>query len=228
MKSYLLHLFYKEWIKTRWAFLGMLVLGIATILYIFTAVENKITLMGAQTILLRILYDEPPVIYYASFQYIPLLTALSIGISQYIPEVMQKRIRLTLHLPVKNNVLISGMAGFGLLLLTLSNLLYAGLFLCYNIRLFPEEITAPVMISLTPWLLSSYIAYNFIAMIAVEPSTGRKVIYSVIAYYTIRLFLVGNEPHGAFGASIPVMVLMAVLSSGLVLYSSQRFYKGEK
>ncbi len=228
MNRYLLHLFYKEWIKTRWAFLGILLLGIVTILYIFTAVENKITLMGAKTIMLRILYDEPPVIYYASFQYIPLLTALCIGISQYIPEVMQKRIRLTLHLPIKNNILISGMAGFGLLLLTLGNLIYAGLFLSYNIRLFPEEITKPVMISLTPWLLGSYIAYNFIALIAVEPSKWRKVVYSVIAYYILQLFLVGNESHGAFGASIPVMVLLVVLSSCLVLYSSQRFYKGEK
>ncbi len=228
MTRYLLHLFYKEWIKTRWAFLGTLIPGIAIIMYIFTAVENKITLKGAKTIMLRILYDEPPFIYYASFQYIPLLTALCIGLSQYIPEVMQKRIRLTLHLPVKNTVLISGMAGFGLLLLTLSNLIYAGLFLCYNIRLFPEEITKPVMISLIPWFLSSYMAYNFMALIAVEPGKWRKLAYSVIAYYILQLFLTGKEPHGAFGASIPVMILMAVLSSGLVLYSSQRFYKGEK
>ena len=81
MKRYFLHLFYKEWLKTRWAFLGTLLLGTATILYIFIAVENKITLTGAKTILLRILYDEPPVIYYASFLYIPLLTALAIGIA---------------------------------------------------------------------------------------------------------------------------------------------------
>lgn len=224
----LLHLFYKEWIKTRWAFLGALILGIATILYIFTGVENKITLLGAKTVMLRILYDEPPVIYYASFQYIPLLMALCIGISQYVPEVTQKRIRLTLHLPLKNNVLISGMAGFGLLLLTIGNLIYTGLFLYYNIRLFPQEITNPVLLSLTPWLLSSYVAYNFIALIAVEPSKWRKVMYSVIAYYVLQLFLVGNEPHGAYAASIPVMIVLVVVSSCLILYSSQRFYKGEK
>ena len=228
MKRILLHLFYKEWIKTRWAFLGMLLLGIAAILYIFTAVENKITLLGAKTILLRILYDEPPVIYYASFRYIPLLTAIAVGISQYVPEITQKRIRLTLHLPVGNHALIAGLAGFGLALLTLGNLLYTGLFLYYNVRLFPAEITRPVMISLTPWLLSSYIAYNFIAMIAMEPGKWRKVVYSVIAWYILQFFLVGDHPHGAFGASIPVMVLMLVASSGGVLYASQRFYKGER
>lgn len=228
MKRTLLHLFYKEWIKTRWAFLGMLLLGIVAILYIFTAVENKITLQGAKTILLRILYDEPPVIYYASFRYIPLLTAIAVGISQYVPEITQKRIRLTLHLPVGNHALIAGMAGFGLALLTLGNLLYTGLFLYYNVRLFPAEITRPVMISLTPWLLSSYIAYNFIAMIAMEPGKWRKVAYSVIAWYILQFFLVGDRPHGAFGASIPVLVLMTALSAGGVLYTSQRFYKGER
>ena len=224
----ILHLFYKEWIKIRWAFLGMLLLGIVSILYIFTDVENKITLLGAKTVMLRVLYDEPPYIYYLTFRYIPLLTALAIGISQYVPEVMQKRIRLTLHLPLHNNTLILSMAVFGICLLTAANLIFTGVFLYYNIRLFPAEITYPVIKTLIPWFAGSYIAYNFIAMIAMEPNKWRKVAYSVITYYLLQLFLVAGEPHGAYAASIPVMILLVIASSCFVLYSSQRFYKGEK
>lgn len=224
----ILHLFYKEWIKTRWAFFGMLLVGIACVLYIFTGIENKITLLGAKTVMLRILYDEPPYIYYATFRYLPLLTALAIGISQYVPEVMQKRIRLTLHLPLHNNTSILSMAAFGISLLSLGNLIFTGIFLYYNIRLFPAEITRPVVTTLVPWLAGSYIAYNFIAMIAMEPNKWRKAVYSVIAWYLLRLFLETGEPHGAYAASIPTMLLLVLASSCFVLYSSQRFYKGEK
>lgn len=169
-------LFYKEWVKTRGAFLGTLVVGIACILYIYTGIENKITLQGAKSVMLRILYDEPPYLFYAAFRYMPLLTALAIGLSQYIPEVLQKRIRLTLHLPLSNNRLILLMASYGLLLLTIGNLLYGGLFLYYNIRLFPTEITSPLMLSILPWVLAGYVAYNFIALIAITKPLEQTIL----------------------------------------------------
>ena len=99
------HLFYKEWIKTRTAFFCSLLVGVGVVFYIFIGVENKITLMGAKNYTLNILYSNPPVIYYSLLRYLPLLAAVSIGISQYVPEVAQRRIRLTLHLPVGNRTL---------------------------------------------------------------------------------------------------------------------------
>lgn len=99
------HLFYKEWIKTRTAFFCSLLVGVGVMFYIFIGVENKITLMGAKNYTLNILYSNPPVIYYSLLRYLPLLAAVCIGISQYVPEVAQRRIRLTLHLPVGNRTL---------------------------------------------------------------------------------------------------------------------------
>lgn len=223
-----LHLFYKEWIKTRWAFLCMLLLGICAIFYIFTGVENRITMIGAKNYMLRVLYDDPQIIYYSLFRFIPFLLALSIGITQYVPEVMQKRIRLTLHLPCRNNQLIATMVGFGLLLLTLGNGIYTGILLYCNVRIFPAEITGPVMTSIMPWLLGSYMTYNFIAMIAMEPNRWRQVIYAIIAWYIVNLFLMKGNVHGAYAASLPVMLILLLASSCLVLYSAYRFYKGEK
>ena len=115
------HLFYKEWIKTRTAFFCSLLVGVGVVFYIFIGVENKITLMGAKNYTLNILYSNPPVIYYSLLRYLPLLAAVSIGISQYVPEVAQRRIRLTLHLPVGNRTLFIGMAFYGLLLITIFN-----------------------------------------------------------------------------------------------------------
>lgn len=137
------HLFYKEWIKTRAAFFGTLIVGIGVVFYIFIGVENRITLMGAKGYTLYMLYNNPPVIYYGLLRYIPLLAAVCIGVSQYAPEVAQRRIRLTLHLPVGNRTLVAGMALYGLLLITLFNAIVLALFCYKNSVLFPAEVTVP-------------------------------------------------------------------------------------
>ena len=134
------HLFYKEWIKTRTAFFCSLLVGVGVVFYIFIGVENKITLMGAKNYTLNILYSNPPVIYYSLLRYLPLLAAVSIGISQYVPEVAQRRIRLTLHLPVGNRTLFIGMAFYGLLLITIFNAIVLGFFLWKNSFIFRPKL----------------------------------------------------------------------------------------
>ena len=223
-----LHLFYKEWLKTRWAFLYALTAGVCVILYIFAGVENRITLIGAKNYMLRVLYDDPQVIYYSSMRYVPLLMALCVGITQWIPEVAHRRIRLTLHLPAGKNRLVITMAGFGIAMLTVGNLLFAALLLLFNMQVFPWEITAPVMASIVPWLLGSYAAYGFIALIAMEPNRWRQLIYTVIGWYVTGLFITGVKMHGAYAGCTPVLAITALAVSCLVLYSAYRFYKGER
>ena len=96
------HIFYKEWIKTRWTYLAALVLGLATVFYVFIRVENGMERFGAKTYMLKVLYDNPPLIYYRMLLYVPLLIAASVGVTQYLPETVNRRIRLMLHLPVAN------------------------------------------------------------------------------------------------------------------------------
>lgn len=224
----LLHIFYKEWIKTRWAALASLAIGVAVTLYIFTVVANKMTVLGAKVYTLQVLYDNPPVIYYSLLMYIPLLIALCVGITQYLPEVNQKRIRLTLHLPVKNNRLILYMALYGVVALTVANIVVLGLFMWKNIAVFPDEVTMPVLRSLLPYFLVSYPAYNFIAMIAMEPNRWRQLIYTVIALLVLSPFMVGIGAHGANFQNVWALLLMTVASFPLLLYTSHRFNKGEK
>ena len=107
------HIFYKEWIKTRWTYLAALVLGLATVFYVFIRVENGMERFGAKTYMLKVLYDNPPLIYYRMLLYVPLLIAACVGVTQYLPETVNRRIRLMLHLPVANTRLVLGMALYG-------------------------------------------------------------------------------------------------------------------
>ena len=224
----ILHLFYKEWIKTRWAFLGALIIGICIVFYIFIMVENRMTMLGAKNYTLSVLYDNPPVIYYSLLQYIPLLTAICIGISQYIPEVKNKRIRLTLHLPMNNQKLIACMALFGLVLITVSNGSIFVLFEWKNQLLFPAEVTRPVTVTIINWFIASYLAYNYIAMTALEPNGYRQLLYAITGLILLSLYFNNINFHGAYKDSAPVLAIIALVSCPLVLFSGYRLNKGER
>lgn len=224
----LLHIFYKEWIKSRLALLGSLAIGLATTFYIFAKVENHIVKFGAKIYMMKVLYDNPPIIYYQALMYIPLIIALCVGITQYMPEVTSRRIRLTLHLPAKNSNLITYMALYGMVAITIANALIFGLFVWKNVGLFPSQITIPVISSMLPWFLVAYPAYNFIAMVAMEPNRWRQLIYTLVGYYALSPFIVSGGAHGSYFSSTPALLFMTIASFPLVLYTSYRFSKGER
>lgn len=222
------HLFYKEWIKTRWAFWATLAVGIAVIYYIFTMAENRMTMLGGKEYMLSILYDNPPRIYYSWLQYLPLLGAVCIGVSQYMPEVRNKRIRLTMHLPMDNDKLIIGMSVFGLMLISIFNAILLGFFLYENHAHFPAEITGPVTSTIINWFAASYLAYNYIGMTAMEPNGYRKLVYALTGLILLSLYYGDIDFHGAYSGATWFLVIIALMSCPLVLFSTHRFYKGER
>ena len=209
------HIFYKEWIKTRWTYLAALVLGLATVFYVFIRVENGMERFGAKTYMLKVLYE-------------PLLIAACVGVTQYLPETVNRRIRLMLHLPVANTRLVLGMALYGVAAVTVSNALLYGLFAAKSAALFPAEITLPALKSVLPWLLAAYPVYGFIAMVALEPNRWRALLYAVTGYYLISPFVVCGEAPGSYFSSALSLLAIAAGSFPLLLYSSYRFSKGER
>lgn len=224
----ILHLFYKEWIKTRLSFICSLLVGIGVVFYIFMIVENKMTLTGAKTYTMNVLYSNPPIIYYSLLRYIPILIAICVGVSQYMPEVVQKRIRLTLHLPLDNRRLFLSMELFGLLLITVANVVLFSLFYWKNHALFPTEVTHPVEATALAWFLAAYVVYNYIAMTALEPNRVRQVVYAITGVILLTLYFHEVPFHGAYAASTPALALLAVATCPLMLFSGFRFNKGER
>lgn len=220
------HLFYKEWIKTRWAFFFTLLVGLLSVWHIFTLVSNKMELTGAKNFTLKILYADPPVIYYIYLKYIPLIIAVAIGLSQFVPELIKKRYRLLLHLPAKNEFLIMSMSLFGLILLSISYCIIYTFFLWQNTSVFPSEVTVPVLKSLIPWFLSGYFIYNFIVLITLEPKWSRRIVYLISLYLLSDYYLVDIKQHGAYSSSVPVLLLMVVITMPLLFYSYKRLNKG--
>ena len=89
--------FYKEWIKTRYFFLIALVLSVLFCVYAMLNINRVIELKGAAHIWEVMLQRDAIFIHYLRF--VPLLMGAVAGMMQFVPEMQQKRIKLTLHLP---------------------------------------------------------------------------------------------------------------------------------
>ena len=218
------HLLYKEWIKTRWyAAVG---LAGSLILSVYACIDAVSMLhdMGGTFFYSTLLTGNIALM--TQLKYLPLAIALLIGLPQFLPEITNKRIRLTLHLPVGSTAVVYTMVLYGLAVFCCT-LLPALLITTATLAAsFPAEVVVATLQTLLPWLLGGMTAYFFTAMIAFEPVWKFRFGYILIAYLTLRFFYLGYGVGNAVTA-YPLLLVITLVSSLAVIYTSHRFNKGE-
>ncbi len=218
------HLIYKEWLKTRWFASIALLLNLGVLIYIFIALRSSFLSAGGTIYLSTLMTYKTQ--FFSLYRYIPLGIALLIGLSQFIPEITDKRIKLALHLPLHNLQIIYIMVAYGfvLLLLTLipGILIFTGLISVY----LPAEITIPVLQTMSPWLLGGFCAYFLIATVALEPAWKFRFLYILVSYKVLTLFFMYLSIGNAVSL-LPVLCLITGLSGIAPVYTSYRFNKGQ-
>lgn len=218
------HLIYKEWVKTRWFASIALLLNLGVLVYIFMSLRSSFLSVGGVTYLSALMTYKTQ--FFFIYRYIPLGIALLVGISQFVPEITDKRIKLALHLPLHNLRIIYTMVVYGFVLLALCMipgiLIFTGLISIY----LPAEITLPVLQTMLPWMLGGFCAYFLIAMIAMEPVWKFRFLYLLVSYKVLSLFFM-HLPIGNAVSLLPVLCLVTCLSSIAPVYTSYRFNKGQ-
>ncbi len=218
------HLIYKEWLKTRWFASIALLLNLGVLIYIFIALRSNFLSAGGTIYLSTLMTYKTQ--FFSLYRYIPLGIALLIGLSQFVPEITDKRIKLALHLPLHNLQIIYIMVAYGfvLLLMTLipGILIFTGLISVY----LPAEITIPVLQTMSPWLLGGFCAYFLIATVALEPAWKFRFLYILVSYKVLTLFFMYLSIGNAVSL-LPVLCLITGLSGIAPVYTSYRFNKGQ-
>ncbi len=215
---------FKEWIKVRWFLLLYTLLAMLAVGYIVIKVRHDFAFNEAKNYWYLILFQG--YVWFKYLKYIPLLGGLALAVAQYFPETVNKRIKLTFHLPVEENRSLLMMMQFGTLCLLASYLLLFLLFLGFSLFWFPKEIIWSAVVTVTPWFLAGYAAYYLGSLIILEPVWLRRILYFLVAAAFVPLFLRDSVPAG-YGPAILVLFLMTCLLSASLLFSGYRFRKGE-
>lgn len=215
---------YKEWLKIRIVTVLSLLTGILFIVGIYMTVRHNLLLTNANTYWNNIINRE--YIYFSILEYIPLIMGLLIGAAQFIPEMVDKRIKLTLHLPLNEDTIVLKMVSFGLAVITAMFLVLFLLFYGWGLYYFPAEIVNMAALTILPWFLAGLAAYLFSTFIILEPLWKYRIFYILFAAAFLRLFFKSTLA----GAYQPVLLFLVVLiglcsiSTGFSIY---RFRKGE-
>ena len=216
-------LLHKEIIKTGRAFWVCLALAIFFTGYAILGINRVIATHDAAHVWLIMLMKDQTFI--DSIKYMPLLCGLIIGIAQMTPEMQQRRLKLTLHLPVSPLRLMLTMLMAGIAELILIYLLMIAVIAIYYSGIIAHEMTQSVIFTSFPWFLAGYTAYLFTAAVCLEGTWRRRIVLSLMGTAVVYCYFMQPAP-GAYNSILPAAAAFTILLVLLSFVSVNRFRQG--
>ena len=216
---------FKEWIKSRWILLIILVAFAAVAGYTFMNVSRGLRMAGGQHIWEMI--AQKGITFVDFIKYLPLLAGLLLALTQYLPEMASKRLKLSLHLPLSESKILLYMMGYGVVsLLIIFVLSYVGLYggLQY---FFCNEVAEWNMAKACPWFIGGLMSYLLTSWVCIEPTWKQRVLNSLIALIAVWLFYF-DETAGAYAPFQWCLIVLLVSGISFSFYSLIRFKDGEQ
>jgi len=218
-------IYYKEWIKTRIFFPLAFALSLGFTGYAILKLARVIKMRGVEH-LWEILISRD-VVFIENLQYLPLMMGLVLGIVQFIPEMLQKRLKLTLHLPYPRQKMILRMLSYGFVMLVAIFVIQYAILFFYLRSILAPELVSRILLTSAPWFVCGLSIYFLSAWICLEPTWKRKFINILISVGVVSIYFLSPIPQ-AYDTFIPLMVLFTVCSLFFPLLSVQRFKEGKQ
>ncbi len=215
----------KEWIKTRMVFLVALLLAVAIAGYSILMMNRLIELKGVYHLWLIMLLKDNTFI--DIIKYVPLVIGIALGVAQMAPEMSQKRLKLTLHLPYPQNKLVMLMLLTGLVELLVIFVVQALMIAIYDLTILPHELVTRVMLTTLPWYFAGFTSYLFVTAICLEGTWWRRVILALLGIAVLMIYFLQAAPE-AYNGMIIIMIIFVIVISILSFGSVVRFKEGRQ
>lgn len=215
-------LLFKEWLKIRWVAGSGYLLFILISIYTFLTIRSAGIHSGENEIWYKFLFVNAQ--FYNLFKLAPIVFGLALGVFQFVPELNQKRIRLSLHLPMDQKGILLTMVLFGQLILWLGLMLLFACFAALTNIILPVQIIKAGILSIIPWGLAGILCYNYVVIILLEPALTQRIFHFSIGTVLLLFYLQKTIMEG-LNPQIPFLLLLAVFSMLGVIYTGNRFGK---
>lgn len=218
-------IFFKEWIKARRYFWGTAAVSLCFVVYVLLRLNRVVEFKGAAH-LWEILLTKNTV-FIELLEYIPLAIGILLAVAQFVPEMLQKRLKLTLHLPFPQQRMILSMVLAGILMLAVIFAVHYLILWGYLMYVLAPELWIRILLTALPWYLAGFAAYLFTAWICLEPVWKRRGIYALIAAAVLRIFFVSDMPE-AYNCMLWILLFWTIGITGFSLLSVNRFKQGKE
>jgi hypothetical protein len=216
-------LLYKEWIKLRLYWLLLFAINTAFCVFLCLRLRHVYRLNEAVAVWSNWIFKG--YLFYRLGEYVPLLLGVVLGCLQFFPEILSKRLRLVLHLPLNENRAAAIHLVAGLLLLALVYLPGLVLIAASAAVYFPPEFNSSLLITYTPWVLGGFAAYLLTAFTVLEPTWRMRVVYLIYGAALLRLYFL-EDFYDSYLRLLALLVIGTALLFTFPLLSTYRFGKG--
>ena len=214
---------YKEWLKTRGVFLIGLLLSVCMAGFEILSMNRVGTVKGVEHIWQSMLMKDNMFVNHLTF--IPLAVGVGVGLAQMLPEMVQKRFKLTLHLPYSQNRMVLAMLAVGLAEIVAVSVVTSVIVVVYDMRILAPELVSRVVLTMSPWFVAGVVAYFFTAAVCIEGCRVQKVVFSLLGVGVVSWLFAGDAPEAYNG--VLLLFVVASLSCALLVYRSvYRFKEG--
>ena len=206
---------YKEWLKTRGVFLIGLLLSVCMAGFEILSMNRVGTVKGVEHIWQIMLMKDNMFVNHLTF--IPLAVGVGVGLAQMLPEMVQKRFKLTLHLPYSQNRMVLAMLAVGLAEIVAVSVVTSVIVVVYDMRILAPELVSRVVLTMSPWFVAGVVAYFFTAAVCMA--------LSLLGVGVVSWLFAGDAPEAYNG--VLLLFVVASLSCALLVYRSvYRFKEG--
>ncbi len=218
-------LIFKEWVKTRMVFFICLAFAVCVTLYAVLMMKRLIELKGVEHLWLIMLLKDNTFI--DIIKYVPMVVGLAIGVAQMAPEMAQKRLKLTLHLPYPQMKLVGLMLLTGLMELLVIYLVQGVIIAVFDSTVIPSELVSRIMLTTLPWFFAGFTAYLFVTAICLEGTWRRRVIMALLGIAVLMVYFLQPVPE-AYNGMLFLLIVVTLLLSLLSFGSIVRFKEGRQ
>ena len=155
---------------------------------------------------------------------LPVIVALALSISQFLPELTNKRLKLTLHLPADEIEIISSMLIFGVSIYLIIILLAIGLLYMTLTTFLPFECALAELNGFFVWAFAGLATYGFVTAVCIEPTLHHRIGFAIIGITAVSISYWSNFAEAAY--LLKTSVALAIFSLVMAIYSTMRFKRG--
>ena len=216
----------KEWLKTRRVFFVAFAAALMVALYVILSTKSLIAEHGVTSLWMAMLLKDSSQV--GIVTYIPLAIGLAIGVAQMVPEVSNKRLKLTLHLPYPQIRLVAMMLAVGLLELLIIYLVQIATILIYESTIFHAEMVGRVMLTMLPWYLAGFAGYLFVTSICLEGTWFMRILLALVGVAVLLVMFLNPAAMATYNPMIFTIIIFILLIAVFSFGSIIRFKEGHQ
>jgi len=154
---------------------------------------------------------------YKDFMYLPVISAAVFCFCQFLPEMRDERMRISLHLPCPLWLLMLGHICYGLIFLVFLCGVELGALLLLLARQYPPEAVHTAFWTMLPWCIAGIYAYLCCSWMLIEPKRKTRLLGLLLGVCVCAPLLSSWIPGAFTAAAIPFLLGIPVLMAALFL-----------